>query len=82
MIAGHMQEQAFGGLDRESLSFLDGLARHGGSPRRRRLPSSAGSERGLQGHFSRAPVIVAFPQQVPVTLYFLLGVSDGVIELR
>src|SRR5438876_6675916 len=34
MIACHLQERAFGGLDRESLRFLDGLARHGGSPRR------------------------------------------------
>jgi Protein of unknown function (DUF2924) len=34
MIAWRMQEQAFGGLDRDSLKFLDGLARHGGSPRR------------------------------------------------
>src|SRR6266581_7039852 len=34
MIAWRMQERAFGGLDRESLKFLDGLARHGGSPRR------------------------------------------------
>src|SRR5215216_6435129 len=34
MIAWRLQEQVFGGLDRESLSFLEGLARHGGSPRR------------------------------------------------
>jgi DUF2924 family protein len=34
MIAWRLQERAFGGLDRESLKFLDGLARHGGSPRR------------------------------------------------
>src|SRR5438094_5285936 len=40
MIAGHMQEQAFGGLDRESLSFLDGLARDCGSPRRRLKPGT------------------------------------------
>ena len=40
MIAGLMQEQAFGGLDRESLSFLDGLARHCGSPRRRLKPGT------------------------------------------
>lgn len=33
MIAWRMQEQAFGGLDRESLSFLEGLARHCGSAR-------------------------------------------------
>jgi len=35
MIAYRLQERAFGGLDRESLRFLDGLARHGGSSRRR-----------------------------------------------
>jgi hypothetical protein len=33
MIACRLQERAFGGLDRESLRFLDSLARHGGSPR-------------------------------------------------
>jgi hypothetical protein len=36
MIACRMQELAFGGLDRESLTFLDGLARQAG-PRRRQL---------------------------------------------
>jgi len=40
MIAWRLQEQAFGGLDRESLSFLEGLARHGGSPRRRLKPGT------------------------------------------
>ncbi len=40
MIAWHMQEQAFGGLDRESLRFLHSLARHGGSPRRRLKPGT------------------------------------------
>jgi hypothetical protein len=40
MIAWRLQEQAFGGLDRDSLSFLDGLARHGGSPRRRLKPGT------------------------------------------
>jgi Protein of unknown function (DUF2924) len=40
MIAWHMQEQVFGGLDRDSLTFLDGLARHGGSPRRRLKPGT------------------------------------------
>ena len=40
MIARRMQEQAFGGLDRESLTFLDGLARHGGSPRRQLKPGT------------------------------------------
>src|SRR5215510_14347832 len=40
MIAWRMQEQAFGGLDRESLRFLEGLARHGGSPRRQLKPGT------------------------------------------
>jgi Protein of unknown function (DUF2924) len=40
MIAWRLQERAFGGLDRESLSFLDSLARHGGSPRRRLKPGT------------------------------------------
>jgi hypothetical protein len=40
MIAYRLQEQAFGGLDRETLRFLDGLARHGGSPRRQLKPGT------------------------------------------
>jgi Protein of unknown function (DUF2924) len=40
MMAWRMQEQAFGGLDRDSLTFLDGLARHGGSPRRQLKPGT------------------------------------------
>jgi Protein of unknown function (DUF2924) len=40
MMACRLQEQAFGSLDRESLRFLDGLARHGGSPRRRLKPGT------------------------------------------
>jgi hypothetical protein len=40
MIAWRVQEQAFGGLDRDSLRFLDGLARHGGSPRRQLKPGT------------------------------------------
>jgi hypothetical protein len=40
MIAYRLQERAFGGLDRESLRFLRGLARHGGSPRRRLKPGT------------------------------------------
>jgi hypothetical protein len=40
MIAWRMQEHAFGGLDRERLRFLDGLARHGGSPRRQLKPGT------------------------------------------
>jgi hypothetical protein len=40
MIACRLQEQAFGGLDRESLRFLHGLARHGGSPRRQLKPGT------------------------------------------
>src|SRR5262245_28842132 len=41
MIAWRMQEQAFGGLDRESLRFLEGLARHGSTPRRQLKPGTA-----------------------------------------
>src|SRR5438034_572567 len=33
-------DEAFGGLDRESLTFLDGWARHGDSPRRRLKPGT------------------------------------------
>src|SRR5262245_39559759 len=40
MISWRLQERAFGGLDRESLSFLDSLARHGGAPRRRLKPGT------------------------------------------
>ena len=40
MIAYRLQERALGGLDRESLRFLDGLARHGGSPRRHLKPGT------------------------------------------
>ena len=35
MLAWRLQERVFGGLDRESLSLLEGLARRAGSPRRR-----------------------------------------------
>jgi hypothetical protein len=40
MIASRLQEQAFGGLDRESRRFLDGLARHSGPPRRQLKPGT------------------------------------------
>lgn len=40
MMAWRLQEQAFGSLDRESLSFLEGLARHGASPRRQLKPGT------------------------------------------
>src|SRR6516164_10180463 len=40
MIAWRLQERAFGGLDRESLRFLDGLARDGCPPRRRLKPGT------------------------------------------
>jgi hypothetical protein len=40
MIACRIQERAFGGLDRESLTFLDGLARQGGSRRRHLKPGT------------------------------------------
>jgi hypothetical protein len=40
MMACRLQEQALGSLDRESLRFLEGLARHGGSPRRQLKPGT------------------------------------------
>src|SRR5436853_7404735 len=40
MIAWRLQERAFGGLDRDSLRFLQGLARQGSSPRRRLKPGT------------------------------------------
>jgi hypothetical protein len=40
MIAWRLQERAFGGLDRESLGFLDAFTRHDGSPRRRLKPGT------------------------------------------
>jgi len=40
MLAWRLQEQAFGGLDRESLGLLEGLARRAGSPRRRLKPGT------------------------------------------
>jgi Protein of unknown function (DUF2924) len=49
MIAWHLQEWAFGGLDQESLRFLDGLARRGSSPRRRQLKPGTVLVRDYQG---------------------------------
>jgi hypothetical protein len=40
MLAWRLQEQAFGGLDQEGLSFLEGLARRAGLPRRRLKPGT------------------------------------------
>ena len=40
MIAWRLQERAFGGLDRESLRFLDRLARQGSSTRRQFKPGT------------------------------------------
>jgi hypothetical protein len=40
MIAFRLQERAFGGLDRESLSLLDGFARHTVSSRCRLKPGT------------------------------------------
>ncbi len=48
MIACRMQELAFGGLDRESLTFLDSLARRTG-PRRRQLKAGTVLVRDYQG---------------------------------
>src|SRR5580692_6406675 len=40
MIAMRIQEQAFGGLDRDSLTLLDGLARRGVPPHRQLKPGT------------------------------------------
>jgi len=40
MIACRMQEQVFGGLDRDSLTFLDRLARQGGAGHRQLKPGT------------------------------------------
>jgi hypothetical protein len=40
MLAFRLQERFFGGLDQESLRCLDGLARHGSSPRRQLKPGT------------------------------------------
>lgn len=48
MIAWHIQERAFGGLDRDNLRFLDSLAR-GGHPRRCQLKPGTVLVRDYQG---------------------------------
>src|SRR5215211_5286909 len=48
MMAWRLQEQAFGGLDRESLSFLEGF----GAPRRL-APPSAQTRHGARSRLSR-----------------------------
>jgi hypothetical protein len=40
MIAARLQERAFGGLDRDSVRFLESLARHGRLPRRQLKPGT------------------------------------------
>jgi hypothetical protein len=40
MMAARLQERAFGGLDRDSLRFLESLARHGRPPRRQLKPGT------------------------------------------
>ena len=56
MIARRLQEQAFGSLDRESLRFLEGLARHGGSPRRQLKPGTV-LVRDYQGQHHTVTVV-------------------------
>jgi Protein of unknown function (DUF2924) len=55
MIAWRMQEQALGGLDRDSQKFLDGLARHYGS--RRQLKPGTVLVRDYQGERHTVTVI-------------------------
>ena len=59
MIAMRIQEQAFGGLDRESLMFLDGLARRGVSPRRH-MPATVPYDRSLRPDGMRQPRLMLF----------------------
>jgi hypothetical protein len=40
MVTWHIQERVLGGLDRDSLRFLDSLARQGHPPRRRLKPGT------------------------------------------
>jgi Protein of unknown function (DUF2924) len=49
MIAARLQERAFGGLDRDSLRFLESLARHQRPPRRQLKPGTV-LVREYQGH--------------------------------
>ena len=55
MIAYRLQERAFGGLDQESLRFLEGLARHG--PPRRRLKPGTMLVRDYQGQRHTVTVV-------------------------
>jgi Protein of unknown function (DUF2924) len=57
MIAWRLQEWAFGGLDRESLRFLDGLARHGSSPQRRQLKPGTVLVRDYRGQRHTVTVV-------------------------
>ena len=59
MIAWRLQERAFGGLDRESLKFLDGLARQGGSPRRQLKPGTVLVRDYQDQHQASSPAISA-----------------------
>ena len=56
MIARRLQEQAFGSLDRESLRFLEGLARHGGWSRRQLKPGTV-LVRDYQGQHHTVTVV-------------------------
>src|SRR6185436_10776806 len=40
MMAGRLQERAFGGLDRHSVRFLESVERHGRLPRRQFKPGA------------------------------------------
>ena len=63
MIAYRLQERAFGGLDRESLRFLHGLARHGGLPRRHLKPGMV-LVRDYQGQRHTVTVVTGFSKPV------------------
>ena len=78
MIAWRLQERAFGGLDRESLGFLDAFTPHDGSPRRRLKPGtvlvrdyhgsatpSPSQPMGLSGKAGPTPVCPPSPAPSP-----------------
>jgi hypothetical protein len=83
MIACQLQQRAFGGLDRESLRFLDRLARHGGS-RRRQLKPGTVLVRDYQGQPHRRDANTSetcTPFLEPVSVTFRTGLRPAETEI-
>ena len=59
MMAARLQERAFGGLDRDSLRFLESLARHGRPPRRQLKPGTMLVREYQAGATSSRPSVTA-----------------------